>query len=83
MNVNIFLKGIDTEESVLAIRAKCITNLTNGTQITSFSHGGLSVTKQNSMNTRDLLQACNRFLQSINPLVYGRRIGKTTSFLID
>jgi len=78
--MQLFTKGIDTEEQVLAIRARAYQNLLSGVIITNWTNEGTSVGRMVVMPTKELFDACTRFLQAVNPDVYGKRISKTRPF---
>jgi len=78
--MQLFTVGIDTEEDVLAIRARCLQNILAGVIITSWQNEGTSVGRRVVMPTKELLDACTRFLQALNPDLYGKRFSKTRPY---
>lgn len=78
MALGLFLQGVETEHTILEIRATCIANLAAGVVTTSWSSEGSSETLQQTMSTRVLLEECNAFLQAYDPVTYGKRIKRTS-----
>jgi hypothetical protein len=73
----IFLQGVDTIESVLAIRAKVVEALGNGGQVVSWNVEGTSMSKFGGMPLRDLLYECNEFLKLACPDLFGPPVKRT------
>lgn len=62
---------IDTEESVLAIRARAMALLAQGITITSWQGEGTSASKQFTAPVMDILNETRAFLKQKNPQRYG------------
>lgn len=69
-----FDPNIDEEADILAIRAKCMTNLKKGTIVTSWVNENTSVGKIVAVPTQELFDATTVYLQEKNPALYGYRV---------
>lgn len=73
-----FLQGIDTEDDILTIRSEAMELLRNGSlTVTNWNSEGTSVSKYQGVKTETLIQWCNEFLQTLDPIKYGKRVTRT------
>ena len=77
MALGLFLEGVDTEESCLAIRADAFTLLAGGATVMTYTVEGTTVGKQITMPIRTVIEECNWFLRKINPAQYGTTVKRT------
>jgi hypothetical protein len=77
MALGIFDPNIDSLEDVLAIRAKAIQALKDGSTVTSWTSEGSSATSQFTMPTKVVLEETKYYLQTVDPDTYGKRITRT------
>lgn len=83
MAIGIFLSGVDSIEDVLAIRATAMEAIRNGTEISSWSSEGTSVSKVLTLPATKILEECNAFLKKEDPATYGYLIKRTSPYFRD
>lgn len=77
----IFNIYVDPEDEIIAIRARCMADLLAGSTVTSWTNEGTGMSKSIVMNTRELLEECNTYLQAKNPEKWGRKITSTKVYI--
>ncbi len=76
----LFTLGVDTEQSVLDIRAVAMASLLAGSTIVEFNSEGTSYTKNFSLPPDQIIAECNYFLKTNFPCKYGRRVTRTRPY---
>jgi hypothetical protein len=78
----LFKPGINTIEEVLIIRAKAVSFLTDGLVTTDMSNENISFRQQFAMPIKDVIEECDKFLQTVDPDTYGARVKCVYPFVV-
>jgi hypothetical protein len=73
-----FVPGIQTKADVLTILAKAMSLLADGKTLMQWENDGTRSIKAFTCPVQEVINACNKFLQAVDPTTYGRRIRRTS-----